>query len=279
MMQAPPKFIKYGNFEAERGLARVKLAKSDSRTVLSHLQTKAPLLVQRALYLNPYFPGMAHVYLMSSAGGILQGDRLDIDIYPGENTMSHFTTQAATKIYRMNKGFASQTISITTAPRSYIEFVPHELIPFRSSKYYQNVTMDVSPDSTVVYCETVCAGRTASGESFDFDVCFLRMTARRPGGSTIFSDVCNIEPNGKRFKVLFGDKTIWSTIYVVTQSNHECIDREISLAIHDRGILAGCSTLPRDSGLFVRILDDSIDNVTDLTNAIVEIARKHAARE
>jgi urease accessory protein len=279
MKQAlPSRFSKYGDFEAERGMAYMRLASVGSKTIIEHLRTKAPLLVQRALYPDSNLPGMAHIFLMSSAGGILQGDRLCIEIDAECDTVSHITTQAATKIYRMHKGFAVQTIDISAQGNSYVEFLPHQLIPFKSSRFYQDVNIRVAADSTVVYSETLCAGRTASGEKFDFDVCFLRMTTRDHKGKVHFADVCNIEPDGKRFELLFGSKTIWSTIYIITAHQQQSIDREINAAIKDRSMLAGCSSLPHDCGLFVRILDNSIDKVMDLTDMVIRITRNYTIK-
>jgi urease accessory protein len=176
----------------------------------------------------------------------------------------------------MEHGFASQTVSLCAHPGSYVEFLPHQLIPFKSSRFYQQVTLAVSQDSTVVYSETLSGGRTASGENFAFDVCFLRMTARDMNGGVLFSDICCMEPEKMRYHLLFGGKTIWSTIYVITPHHHESIDREIMEIICRQSILAGCSKLPHDCGLFVRVLDDSIDRVRDLTMAVARIARKYA---
>jgi urease accessory protein len=276
MKRIPSQFAKYEYFEGESGSASLGLSRSGSRTVLGRLRTKAPLLVQRAMYPEQKAPGMAHIYLMSSAGGILQGDRMEITVDAGKNTASRITTQAATKIYRMEHGFASQTISLCAHSGSYVEFLPHQLIPFKSSRFYQDVSLAVSHDSTAVYSETLSAGRTASGENFEFDVCFLRMTARDMNGRMLFSDVCCMEPEKMRYELLFGGKTIWSTVYVITPNGHESIDRGIMEMINERTILAGCSKLPHDCGLFVRILDDSIDRIRDLTIAIARIARKHA---
>jgi urease accessory protein len=273
----PGQFAKYDDFEGETGFASLGLSRSGPKTVLSSLRTKAPLLVQRALYPEHRAPGMAHIYLMSSAGGILQGDRIKIAVDAGKDTSSRITTQAATKIYRMEHGFASQTVSLCAHTGSYVEFLPHQLIPFRSSRFYQEVTLDVSRESTVVYSETLSAGRTASGENLAFDVCFLRMTARDMNGSMLFSDVCCMEPEKMRYELLFGGKTIWSTIYVITPHDRERIDRGIMETIGKHNILAGCSKLPHDCGLFVRVLDDSIDRVRELTMAVARIARKSAA--
>ena len=51
---------------------------------------------------------MAYIYIMSPSGGILQGDRYRIDVKLGSNALSHFTTQGATRVYKMDKNFATQ---------------------------------------------------------------------------------------------------------------------------------------------------------------------------
>ncbi len=274
-MKAPNLFSRYGEFEAETGHAFLNLSRVNSKTAISHLSTKAPLLVQKALYPDHSLPGMAHIYLMSSAGGVLQGDRLDIRIEAGIGTQSRITTQAATKIYKMEKGYALQSVSVSAKSKSYIEILPNQLIPFKSSRFCQEVSIESAKDATVVYSEILAAGRTASGEKFDFDACFLRVSAQDPAGRTLFTDSCNIEPKGEKIELLFGNKTIWSTTFVIT-AGYEAMKAEIDSAIRTGGILAGCSRLPNECGLVVRALGDSIDAIANLNAKVVSIARSHA---
>ena len=274
-MSFPDSFSKYGSTAGDKGLAQIGLARVGGKTAISRLRTRAPLLVQKALYPDSSLPDMAHVYLMSSAGGILQGDRMEIDIVAGNNTSSHITTQAATKIYKMDKGYAAQTVVISARAGSYLEFLPYQIIPFKSSRFFQQVDVQLEQSSTVLYSETVSSGRTASGENFDFDICFLKMTARDGKGKTLFADAAKLEPDKDEMVRLFGNKGIWSMLYVIT-SDFESIHRHANSAIKENSMLAGCSILPHDCGLIVRMLDDSIDNVRKLTDTIASIARTHA---
>jgi urease accessory protein len=278
LLSVPSHFEKYGSHQGANGRAKIRLArKSSYKTAIDVLETKAPLLVQRALYPDTDLPDMAYVYLMSSAGGVLQGDKLEIEVEATENTMVRITTQSATKIYKMDRGYAHQNLRITAAGGSYVEFVPRQLIPFRSSRYCQDVTIVAAPSSTVLYSETVTSGRVASGESFDFDICFLRMHAYGSANRLYFSDVCMIEPAIDRketFERLFGNRTIWSTIYIMTpQSNRDAISKGILDGIEERAFLAGCTYLPNDSGLVVRVLEDSIDRVEELIALVAGITR------
>jgi len=213
---------------------------------------------------------------MSSSGGILQGDRMEVDVEAGAGTAARITTQAATKIHRMDSGFATQSISVTAMAGSYVEILPHQLIPFKSSRFFQEIRVRAARDATVLLSEIVCAGRTAAGENFDFDICHLRTNTFDLKGRLLFSDVCNMEPDRMNFDLLFGGRTIWSTIYVITSHDKDSMEDEITKSIVSCGALAGCSRLPHDCGLFVRILGDSIDRVMELGRTVVKIARGHA---
>ena len=283
LLEVPHHFGKYGHHQGATGFAKIIFScNRTSRTAISRLNTQSPLLVQRALYPDTSLPRMAHVYLMSSSGGILQGDRFEIEIEAEANTMARITTQSATKIYKMDKGYAFQKININANDGSYVEFVPRQLIPFKSSRFCQDVRISASTGSTVMYSETVSAGRIASGENFDFDACFLRMRVYDSESRLLFSDVCNIDPAQDRketFERLFGGKSIWSTVYVVTpKGNHRSMDKEIEKGINNGPVLAGRSYLPNDCGLIVRMLDNSIDRIEEMISLVTKIVRSHAAK-
>jgi urease accessory protein len=129
-------------------------------------------------------------------------------------------------------------------------------------------------NSTVIYSETVSAGRTASGENFDFDICYLKLEGRDTKGNLLFADAAKLEPGKDELVRLFGRKTIWSMIYVITP-DFEGIRKGINVAIKDQSMLAGCSILPHDCGLVIRMLDDSIDKIRHLTDAVANIVRNH----
>ena len=69
---------------------------------------------------------------------------------------------------------------------------------------------------------------------------------------------------------------LWSTAYIVTpQPRHELIQKAILEEIEKRSFLAGCTALPNESGLVVRMLDDSIDNIEELQSVISAVTRNH----
>ena len=72
---------------------------------------------------------MPCVYMISTSGCVLQGDRLYVDIAMGPGSMAHVTTQSATKVHEMDANFASQVQTVTLAEHSYLELMPGMTIP------------------------------------------------------------------------------------------------------------------------------------------------------
>ena len=81
---------------------------------------------------------MAHVCLMSCAGSILENDRFEIRIDAGSNTCSSITTQASTKVHPMHKGHAYQYTNINMGRNAFLEYVPEQIIPYKSFKLSQS---------------------------------------------------------------------------------------------------------------------------------------------
>jgi len=259
----------------QNGTIKIELqANEDSKTYIKSLLSKAPFLIQKAMYPDTGYPHFAYIYMMSSSGGILQGDEQKIDVAMGRNSAARITTQSATKIYKMEGGYASQYINIHSQEGSYLEFVPHQIIPFKSSRFYQEVNLEVEENAVLIYSEIISAGRIASGEKFDFDLCFLRTSAHR-NDLILFIDVMSLSHKDKtNLESVFGRKDVFSTVYIIGSSIQiERIVDEINLATENTSLLASCSNLPHDSGIIVRILADSVSEIVALTESITGVLR------
>lgn len=158
------------------GILLLKFEKDSlsGNTIIKEQYSRVPLLVQRAMYLEESLPAMAYVYIVSPSGGILQGDRYQIDIKLGNGTYAHVTTQGATRIYKMERNYASQAINIEVKEGGYFEYIPDQIIPFRNSRFYQEVILNVHDSATMIYSKVIVLGRVASGEAFEYDICYVK---------------------------------------------------------------------------------------------------------
>ena len=249
-----------------------------SKTIVTEQRTQVPLYVQKALHYDETVPSMAHVFILSPSGGVLQGDRYRTDIELKNRAISPITTQGATRIYKMNSNFATQMINLKVGKDCYLEFLPEQLIPYKSSRYYQKTTFTVDDSATLVYSETIVPGRVAMGELFNYDICYLRTLCYNDKNEIKFHDNSILEPKNQTMNTLgmFGNKTVLSTMFVVTKKeNIEELYKTINQVFKDNDeVVGGASILPNDSGLSVRILSNSSeDNKTTVYN-ISQIIRR-----
>ena len=249
-----------------------------NKTIITEQLSRVPLYVQKALYYDETIPSMAHVFVLSPSGGVLQGDRYRTDIELKNGAISHITTQGATRMYKMNSNYATQMINLNVGKNCYLEFLPEQLIPYKNSRYYQKATFKIDDSATLVYSETIVPGRVAMGELFDYDVCCLKTLCYDDKQEIKFHDNCILEPKKQTMNSLgiFGNKTAHSMMYVVTKQ--ECIEElyeTINQLFKDNDeIIGGASILPNNSGLSVRILSNSSEvNKISVYN-IAQLVRK-----
>ncbi len=88
------------------GLLRLGFERRAERTILADLQSRTPYLAQRALHCDEALPDMAWLFMITTAGCVLQGDRLTLEVALGPGARAHVTTQSATKIHSMDANYA-----------------------------------------------------------------------------------------------------------------------------------------------------------------------------
>ena len=262
------------------GLLRLKFEENSdkNKTVITDQYSQVPLYTQKALYYDENLPNMAHLFIMSPSGGILQGDRYRMDISLANNAVSHITTQGATRIYKMNSNYATQLININVGKDCYLEFIPDQIIPFRNSRYYQKVSLNVDPSATLIYSEIIVPGRVAMGELFSYDLCYLKTIGQNIEKNINFVDNCMLKPKNQNMNTLgmFGNHTVLASLYILTKNEDALIlNKKINSIIKNNDEVSGGSTiLPNNSGLVVRLMCNSSEIIKTEIYDIVRIVRK-----
>ncbi|MFZ0696945.1 MAG: urease accessory protein UreD [Nitrososphaeraceae archaeon] len=284
----PPEILAYGSVLSQLGVGkagkigalvlRLEHDPDRQKTVAKEQYSKVPLYTQRVLYLEESLPSMAYMYIMSPSGGILQGDRYRMDITLKNDAFFHLTTQGATRLYRMDKNYATQIVNITVGEGCYFEYIPDQIIPYRNSRFYQKVTLNTHDNSTMVYSEMIVPGRVGSGESFEYDICYLKTNAKNQNGELRFIDIAMLEPKKKsirNFGVLEGFDVV-GTVYILTESKYirELNDQINSMIESLPKIYGGATILPNNSGVMIRLLGAFATDVRNVIYEVVRICRK-----
>ena len=274
-LEAPP--LNVGN-AGKVGLLVLVLENKEGKTTLVENYHKVPLQVQKALYIDENMPHMPFVYIMSPSGGILQGDRLRMDIHGHENTVFHITTQAATKIYRMEKNYATQILNITLDKGSYAEFLPDMIIPYRNSRFYQEVNLKIHEDATCLYSEILSPGRVTYGESFLYEIFYSRFQATDLSGNFRCLDNMVFSPKTSNLRScgILGNWDIAANFYLLTKKvDSKILNAEIERTIQKADNIYFASTvLPRSDGIITRILGRKPNDVDIVCKQIWNIIRE-----
>jgi urease accessory protein len=262
------------------GILQLSLEKDNfnNKTSIKNQFYKTPLCIKRALYIEETCPEMAYIYIISPSGGILQGDRYRTDITLKNYAKSHITTQSATRIYKMNKNFGTQIINLDVAENCYLEYIPDQIIPFRNSKYYQVSNIKVHDTATCVYSEIITPGRVASNESFEYDICYMKVKAVNHIGKIRFIDIAKLEPkkeNITSFGIMNGYDILGNIYILIPPDQTMFIKNEINVFLNNlNNVIGGCTKLPDDGGLLVRLLGQFVFDVRNTIYSIIEIIRK-----
>lgn len=259
------------------GALSLTLALRAGRTCIVEQDHRAPLKVQVPIYADPAMPGMATVYVLSSSGGVVQGDRFTIGVRADEGTQVRMTTPAATKIYRSTGETATQHVHLRTEAGSYLEYVPGPVIPFRDARFVESVTLEADSSSTLIFAETICSGRIARDERHAYALYSSRVEAHDPEGTLLFVDHNYISPNDATPAVpgLMGSYDVLGIVHILAPSG--CapdLAATLQNLVSDAAVvLGGASQLPAGCGVTMRLLGRRMEEVTAVVQQVCETVR------
>ena len=242
------------------GFLRLGFEYRSGKTILANLERRAPYMVQRALHCDEEMPGLAYVFLITTTGCVLQGDRLALDIALRPRAQAHVTSQSATKIHAMDANYAALSQTITLADDAYLEFLPDPVIPHRHSRFISDTQVSVAPSATLLLSEIIQPGRKhhRPDECFGATVLSLSTAAARPDGRCLFAEKLVIEPQRyvMRQTGVMDTFDVFANVILCTPKDkaariHERAEANIDLA---EGVAFGACRLPNDAGLIFKVL-------------------------
>jgi urease accessory protein len=244
------------------------------RTVLRSLHSEGTLKAMRAHHLDPMLPAMAFLTISSPGGGVLQGDRLEIDISIEEGGQLHVGTTSATRIYGMPSGAAEARTNFNVARGAYGEYVPDPFIPYAGSRFTGRARHVVAEGGALILAEVVGPGRQARGESLAYDFFNSDTEVRRPDGSLLFRDTTRLCPTDQLASLgLLGEWQAVGTLYAIASGVDASVFDSTMARCEEIGVLAGCSELPNAAGMWFRVMAPDAPSANDAVRAAWAAAR------
>lgn len=133
------------------------------RTV-GHDRHEGPLRVLKPLH--PEGPAVCHHVLVHPPGGVVAGDRLDIDVALGEGAHALLTTPGATRFYRSDGRVAAQRACLVVAEGARLEWLPLEAIAYPGCDAVNEVRFDLEPGAEMIGWDLLALGLPAAGAPF-----------------------------------------------------------------------------------------------------------------
>lgn len=217
----------------QRGSLRLSLKPRGERTVLAERYWESPFGSVRANY--PDGSGIPEVQITNPSGGILGGDRLEMDVALAPGSAATILTQAANKAYKGTE--ARQSATFRVGEGGFLEYLPHYLIPFARSDYRQETEVHLAEDATLLAWDAFSAGRVACGERFAFEGLSSRTRIFRGSLSEVV-DGLDLRAGGEPF----GGYSYLGAVYVLAPRSLEPLADNLHAALSGLpGLLASAS--------------------------------------
>lgn len=147
-----------------RARLELELTADSGRTWLSRRRHEGPLYVQRAF--RPDGDDALHVYLLHPPGGLVGGDRLEMDVRVRAGAAALITTPAAQKLYRSRGPEATQRVRLTVERGARLEWFPSETIAFDGAVARLDTTVELAAGASFCGWDIGCFGRPTLAEGF-----------------------------------------------------------------------------------------------------------------
>jgi len=158
------------------GRGDVRIVKHGAHSVVARAFATSPLRL-----LTPRNDGRAAwVFTSSFGGGLVDGDRLSLDVNVGDGAAAFLSTQASTKVYRSPNGTSAQ-MRAQVGRTGLLVSVPDPVVCFADSRFDQHQTFDLASDAALVAVDWVSSGRRESGERCTFAHYCSRLVVRVDG--------------------------------------------------------------------------------------------------
>jgi urease accessory protein len=134
-----------------------------NRTILAERRHVGPLVVQR-----PFYPegSICHVYLVHPPGGIVGGDRVELQAGVEAGAHALLTTPAATRFYRAGPHPQATLAQHLAVRDGAMEWLPQETIVFEGARAHSTTRVELTGEARFLGWEIACLGRPANDETF-----------------------------------------------------------------------------------------------------------------
>lgn len=230
------------------------------KSIMRDHERRVPLIVQRELYFDEEMPEMPCVYILSSGGPNVDGDRYEQNFTVRKDAFAFISTGAATKIAEMRYNYSGLKQHFKLEENAYLEFLPEPIIPCKHARLISDTTITIDPTATLFYAEIFMGGRKyyGAGELFQYDILSVCCRGERPDGKPLFREKFVIRPGSSPVRQIgmMHQYDVFANVIVLTppEQAERIYQRITPFMDRDKNLSAGITRLPNESGLLCKVL-------------------------
>lgn len=172
------------------GAAEIAFARAaGSETRLAGLYHHDPL---RVLFPTPARGDPPTAAVVTTSGGLVGGDRLDLTVRVDAGASALVVAQAAEKVYRSAGADVTMDVRLGVAPDGWLEWLPQETILFDGARLRRATVLDVAGTGRLLAGELLVFGRIARGERFTRGLARDAWEVRRDG-RLVWADALHLD--------------------------------------------------------------------------------------
>lgn len=133
------------------------------RTVLHHSHD-GPLRIFKSLY--PEGDAICHNVIVHPPGGLVGGDRLDIDVHIGAGAHALLSTPGATRFYASDEAFAGQHVQLQLDAGARLEWLPLEAIAYPGCRAQNRWSATLADDAELMAWDVTALGLPGASQPF-----------------------------------------------------------------------------------------------------------------
>jgi urease accessory protein len=133
------------------------------RTVLHHSHD-GPLRIFKSLY--PEGDAVCHNVIVHPPGGLVGGDRLDIDVRVGTGAHALLSTPGATRFYASDDAFAGQQVRLQLEPGARLEWLPLETIAYPGCRAENRWSATLADGAEMMAWDVTALGLPGASQPF-----------------------------------------------------------------------------------------------------------------
>lgn len=241
-----------------RGEGHLAFARIGGRAVVTSMWARSPLKL-----LSPKNHGSASwAYASSFGGGLVDGDRIRLDVEVARGASAYLSTQSSTKVYR---GRAESALVARVDRDALLALVPDPVVCFEGARYAQTIDVSLAEGASLVSVDAFTAGRSARGERWVFES--LSSTLRVScSGRVVLLDPLRLSPAHGSLVSRMGRFDVVATVVLLgahVQAHARALLESIASSPPERNAasIVAASALG-DDGAFVRIASTSVSEAT-----------------